>query len=216
MAAMPTPEQAMRPPVVEVRGLSQRLAWALWIIGTVVGAALGALVGWQIRDVLARVPAFDPQSARYTATVMQALISAGAQWLVWRRYRFELGWWVPATIVAILLDVIVVIPTVLQAAAGADVISPATTVIAGASALAASGFVVGTAQALVLRESAGNIAWAWIPASIIGGVLGGALTTAMSAQFFGLPPFATISLVAATGALLSSASQAPVFLRVLR
>jgi hypothetical protein len=216
MAAMGTPEPAMHAPVVEVRGPSQRLAWALWIVGSVIGAALGALVGWQVRDLLATVAAFDPQSARYAATVLQALVAAGAQWLVWRRYRFELGWWVPATIVAILLNVIVVIPTVLHLADGTGVISPTTAMIAGGVALAASGLVVGAAQALVLRGSATNIAWAWVPATVIGGALAGTLTTALSAQFFGLPPIATISLVAATGALLVSASQAPVFLRVMR
>jgi uncharacterized protein (DUF1501 family) len=135
---------------------------------------------------------------------------------VWRRYRFELDWWVPATVAASLLDAVVVIPSVLHLADGTGVISPATAMIAGASALAAAGLVIGAAQALVLRGSARNIAWAWIPATIIGGALAGALTTALSAQFLGLPPFATISLVAATGALLTSASQAPVFLRLLR
>src|SRR5438128_1348926 len=78
------------------------------------------------------------------------------------------------------------------------------------------GAVVGTAQALILRESGGNIAWAWIPATLVGGALAGALTTALSAQLFGLPPIATVSLVAAAGALLSAASQAPVFLRLVR
>jgi len=216
MAAMGAAEQPMQRHVFEVRGPSQRMAWGLWIVGTVVGAALAALVGWQVRDILARVPAFDAQSARYVATVLQAVIAAGAQWLVWRRYRVELDWWVAATVAASLLDAVVVIPSVLHLADGTGVISAATAMIAGASALAAAGLVVGTAQALVLRESAGNIAWAWIPATIIGGALAGALTTALSAQFLGLPAFATISLVAATGALLASASQAPVFLRVLR
>ncbi|HXN78523.1 MAG TPA: hypothetical protein VN965_07120, partial [Candidatus Dormibacteraeota bacterium] len=61
-----------------------------------------------------------------------------------------------------------------------------------------------------------NVAWAWIPATIIGGALAGALTTALSAQFLGLATFAAISLASATGALLIAASQAPVFLRVLR
>jgi hypothetical protein len=214
MAAMATPARAMPPQFVEVRGPNQRLAWALWIVGTVVGAAVGALVGWQVRDVLAKVPALDAQSARYAATVLQALVAAAAQWLVWRRYRYELDWWVPATVAASLLNAIVVIPSVLHLADG--VINPATAMIAGASALAAAGLVVGTAQALVLRGSARNIAWAWIPATTIGGALAGALTTALAAQFLGLPPFATISLVAATGALLTSASQAPVFLRLLR
>ncbi len=48
MAAMGTPEQAMHAPEVKVRGPSQRLAWALWIVGTeehmLAIGALGVLV----------------------------------------------------------------------------------------------------------------------------------------------------------------------------
>jgi hypothetical protein len=216
MAAMGTPEQALHRPVVEIRGPSQPLAWALWIAGTVVGAAIAALVGWQVREIMASVPAFDAHSARYAATVVQSLVAAGAQWLVWRHYRFELDWWVPATVAANLLNAVVVIPSVLHLADGTGVISLTTAMISGGSALATAGLVVGTAQALVLRGRARNVAWAWIPATMIGGALAGALTTALSAQFLGLPTFAAISLASATGALLIAASQAPVFLRVLR
>ena len=212
MAAMATPEQAIRP-VVEVRGSNHRLAWALWIVGTVVGAALGALAAWQVRTLATQL------DVAYAATVVSVLISSGVQWFLLRRYRVDAYWWVPATVAANLITAIVVIPTVLNmfAPPSGDLISAGTAMmLSGAAALATAGLVVGTAQALVLRGSAGNIAWAWIPATIVGGALAGALTTALSAQFFGLPAFATISLVAATGALLTSASQAPVFLRVLR
>jgi MFS family permease len=216
MAAMATPEPAMRTHVVEVRGPSQGQAWALWIIATVIGAAVGALVAFLVRDLFSGGSAFVGQSARYVATVLQAIIIAGTQWLVWRRYRLELDWWVPATVAATLLNAIVVIPSVLHLADGTDVISQGTAMIAGGSALGAAGLIVGVAQALVLRGSAGNIIWAWIPATIVGGALAGALTTALSAQFFGMAPVVAVSLLSAIGALLSSASQAPVFLRVLR
>src|SRR2546425_4191152 len=212
MAAMATPEQAIRP-VVEVRGSNHRLAWALWIVGTVVGAALGALAAWQVRTLATQL------DVAYAATVVSVLISSGVQWFLLRRYRVDAYWWVPATVAANLITAIVVIPTVLNmfAPPSGDLISAGTAMLlSGAAALATAGLVVGTAQALVLRGSAGNIAWAWIPATIVGGALAGALTTALSAQFFGLPAFSTISLVAATRALLTSASQAPGFLRVLR
>ena len=146
-------------------------------------------------------------------------MAAGAQWFVLRRYRLEVYWWIPASVAARLAAVMVVIPSVLGLfvpPTGTGPITLATAVISGAAALAAAGLVVGTAQAFVLRESGGNIAWAWIPATIVGGALAGALTTALSAQLFGLAPIATIALVAAAGALLSAASQAPVFLRLVR
>ncbi len=95
-------------------------------------------------------------------------------------------------------------------------ISPTTAMVGGAAALAAAGLVVGTAQALVLRGPAGNTAWPWVPATIIGGAFAGALTTAVSVQLFGLPYVVIISVLTATGALLTAASQAPVFLRLLR
>ena len=202
--------------MVEVRGPSQRLAWALWIIVSVIGAVVAALVAWQVRTFFAAGMVFSGQSARYAATVVEALIVGGAQWLVLRRYRLLLDWWVPATVVANLLTAIVVIPSVLRLADGSGVVSPATAMIADASALAAAGLVVGTAQALVLRGPVGNVAWAWVPATVIGGAFAGALTTALSAQLFGLPYIVFISLLTATGALLTAASQAPVLLRLLR
>lgn len=218
MAAMATPEQAMRAPVVEVRGPSQRMAWALWIVVTVIGAVVGALAAWQVRRLALGGSVSLVEALRYLATILDAVVAAGAQWYVLRRYHLEVYWWVPATVSARLVAVIVVIPTVigLFVRPGGTDITLSTAVISGAAALAAAGLVVGAAQSVVLRTSGGNIAWAWIPATMVGGGLAGALTTAMSAQLFNLPPIATIGLVAATGALLTSASQAPVLLRALR
>ncbi|HEV2013054.1 MAG TPA: hypothetical protein VGR77_04105 [Candidatus Dormibacteraeota bacterium] len=216
---MGTPGQAIRRPLFANAGDNQRLVWALWIIVTVIGAVVGTLVAWQVRVFVAGDPAFSGQPARYAATVLQAIIASGAQWLLLRRLGLDLDRWVPASVIGNLLAAIVVIPSVLRiadSAAGAAVISPGTAVFAGAAALAAAGLIVGLAQALVLRESAGNVAWAWIPATVVGGALAGALTTALSAQLFGFPYFVTLSLVAATGGLLAAASQAPVFLRVIR
>jgi len=218
MAAMAMPEQAMRAPVVEVRGPNQRMAWALWIIVTVVGAVVGALAAWQVRRLGLGGSASLADAFRYVATILDAVVLAGAQWYILRRYHLEVYWWVPASVSARLVAVIVVIPSVigLFVSPGGTDVTLTTAVIGGAAALAAAGFVVGAAQSVVLRSSGGNIAWAWIPATIVGGGLAGALTTAMSAQLFGLQPIATISLVAAVGGLLTAASQAPVLLRLLR
>jgi hypothetical protein len=210
------PEPAVHRPVVEIRGPNQRMAWALWIVVSVIGGVLAALAAWQIRTLFIQGPASISQDARYVGTVVEALILGGAQWLVLRRYRLAVDWWVPAVVAANLLNVIVVIPSILQLVDGAGVISQATAIIGGASALAAAGLVVGTGQALVLRGSAGNLAWAWVPATIIGGAFAGAVTTALSVQLFSLSYVVFLSALTATGALLTAACQTPVLLRLLR
>lgn len=191
-------------------------AWPLWVVVSVVGATLGALAAWRVRALLdVPAPVWVVDALRYLATIVSATVLAGAQWLLLRRYRLDVYGWVPATVMASLLAAIVVIPGVLRVAVDqGGSIRPSDTVLAGGAALAAAGLVIGAAQALVLRTSAGNIAWAWIPATVIGGGLAGALTSALSSQLFALPAFATISLVAGVGALLVSVSQAPVLDRL--
>jgi hypothetical protein len=216
MAAMGTPEPAMHRPVVEIRGPNQRMAWALWIVVSVMGAVLAALIAWQVRSLFLGGPAFSSQGARYAGTVVEALVAGGAQWLVWRRYRFAVDWWVPVTVAANLLNTVIVIPSVLHIAPRAGVISPTTAMVLGASALAAAGLVVGTAQALILRGPTGNAAWAWVPATIIGGAFAGAITIAVSPHLFGLPYVLFLSVLTAIGAVLTAASQAPVLMRLLR
>jgi hypothetical protein len=218
MAAMARPDQAMRRPIVEVRGPNQRLAWALWIIVTVIGAVVGALAAWQVRRLALDGSVSLVEALRYVATILDAGVAAGAQWYVLRRYHLEVYWWVPATVSARLVVVIIVIPSVigLFVRPGGTDITLSTAVISGAAALAAAGLVVGAAQAVVLRNSGGNIAWAWVPATAVGGALAGAVTSAISVQLFGLPFVEALSVVTATGALLTAASQAPVLLRLLR
>ena len=218
MAAMGTPEQALQRPVIEIPGRSQSQVWALWIAVTVIGAVIGALAAWQLRRLAIGGSPSLLDALRYVATVLDAVVASGAQWYVLRRYRLEVYWWVPATVTARLVAVIVVIPSVigLFAHPGQTNITLTTAVMSGAAALAATGFVVGSAQAIVLRSSAGNIAWAWVPATIVGGAFAGAATSAISAQLFGLQYVAILSVITATGALLTAASQAPVLLRILR
>ena len=219
MAAMAMPAPEVKAPVTASRDAGPRLSWVLWILITIAGAVLGALAAWQIRSLIQRGPAIAHQDVAYVATVVSTLLASGCQWLLLRRYKLDVAWWVPAVVVASLLNAMVVIPSLLQLFVDATQIGPtpiATAVIAGAAALGAAGLVVGGAQALVLRPAAGNIAWTWIPATAAGGALAGAITTALSSQLFGLTAFATISLVAAAGALLTAACQAPVLLRIIR
>jgi hypothetical protein len=219
MAAMAMPAPQVDAPANTSRDTSPRLSWVLWILVSILGAVLGALAAWQVRSLIQRDPAIAQQDLAYVAMVLNALAASGCQWLLLRRYKLDVTWWVPAVVVGNLLNVMVVIPSVLQLFVVSTQIGPtlmATAVVAGAAALGAAGLVVGSAQALVLRPSAGNMAWTWIPATVVGGALAGAITTALSSQLFGLMAFATISLVAAAGALLTAACQAPVFLRIIR
>jgi hypothetical protein len=204
--------------VVQQRGDGRQLAWALWIVVSVIAAVIGAVVAAQVR-ALATTPDAVGTRLPYVATIVDALIVSGAQWLLLRRYRLDVYWWVPATVMADLIAAIVVIPSVLDlfVPRGTTIpIFPTTAMVSGAVALAVAGFVIGVAQALVLRTSARTIAWAWVPATVVGGALAGAFTTAISAQLFGFPYLVTVSLVDATGGLLIAASQAPVLLRALR
>src|SRR3989442_12276740 len=185
----------MSGPPITIGRKSQRLAWARWIAVTVIGAVVGALAAWQVGELAVSGPASLVDAVRYVATVLDAVVAAGGKWYVLRRYRLDVYWWVPATVTARLAAAIVVIPSVLGLfvpPAGNGPITLATAVTSGAAALAAAGLVIGTAQALVLRGSGGNIAWAWIPATIAGGALAGALTTPPSAPLFGFPPLATL------------------------
>ena len=193
-------------------------AWALWIVVSVIGGVLGALAAWRVRELLTvPAPAFLGDVLRYIATILSATFAAGAQWLLLRRYRLDVFWWVPATVIAALLTAIVVIPSVLRHAVDPlPSVHPSDPVIAGGAALAAAGLVIGAAQAIVLRASVGDRAWLWVPATAIGGWLAGALTSALSSQLIGFSTFAFISLLAAVGAFLISACQAPVIARLLR
>ena len=216
MAAMGTAGQSAQRQVFEVRRPSQRMAWAVWIIVTVIGAVVGAIAAWQLRRLAIGGSASLADTFRYVATILDAVLASGAQWYLLRRYHLEVYWWVPVSVAANLLNAIVVIPSLLHLISGAGAINPATAWIGGAFALAAAGLVVGTGQALVLRGSAGNIAWAWVPATIVGSALAGAATSIISVQLFGLTYLVFLSVLTATGALLTAASQAPVLLRLLR
>jgi len=192
-------------------------AWPLWVVVSVIGAVLGTLAGWPLRALLTNpAPDWVVAALRDLGTIVTALIAAGAQWLLLRRYRLEVYWWVPASVAASVLAVLVVIPTVgrLVVPPGGSIL-PGGAVLSGGAAVGAAGLVIGAAQALVLRASAGNIALAWIPVTGIGGGLAGAVTSALSIQLPGLPALVAIGLLSAVGALLISASQAPVLRQLL-
>jgi hypothetical protein len=224
MTAMGTTQQAMRSPMVEAHGTNRRMAWALWIVVSILGAAIGAIVAWAMQSLVALGAPPEQRLVGSAATLLSAFILAGGQWLVLRRYRFDAFWWVPATIAGNFLAAAIVVPVVINLALprGVSPVSANSAVVFGAVALGTGGLVVGTAQALVLRATAGNFAWLWIPATILGGALAGAVTTALSPTLFqavvdhGLPIVVLLSAASAVGALLRSVCQAPILARVLR
>jgi hypothetical protein len=218
MASMATAQPLTGGPSVSIGPRRRRMAWLLWIGVSVAGSVAGALAAWQVRSLYQLGPASLHWDLGYIATVADALIFSAGQWFVLQRYKLDAFWWVPATVAANLLAAIVVIPTVLNlfVPPSGSVITQGMAILSAGAALAAAGLVVGMAQALVLRGSAGNIAWAWVPATIAGGALAGAATSALSAQLLGLSYFMIVSAVAAMGALLAAATQAPVLVRILR
>jgi hypothetical protein len=224
MTAMGTPEPAMHRPVVEIRGPNQRMAWALWIVVSILGAAIGAIVAWAMQSLVVLGAAPEQRLVGSAATLVSAFILAGGQWLVLRHYRFDAFWWVPATVAGNFVAAAIVVPAVINLALprGVSPVSADGAVVFGAVALGTGGLVVGTAQALVFRTTAGNFAWLWIPATILGGALAGAVTTALSPTLFqavvdhGLPIVVLLSAASAVGALLRSVCQAPILARVLR
>jgi hypothetical protein len=218
MAAMAIPEPARTSSPITLADRRGPAAIPIWIAVSIVGAALGALAAWQVRSFFQQpTSAALAQDLPYLATLVSVMIASGAQWLLFRRWRWDAFWWVPATVGASLVAAAFVVPAVLNAlVAPSGLSSMGRAVLVGAIALGASGLLIGAAQALVLRGSAGDIAWLWVPATALGGALAGAITTALASQLLGLPAFAVVSLVAAASALLTAGCQSPVLVRLLR
>lgn len=216
--AMPAPENTRALSVVQGSRRRQFLLAILWIVISMMGAVGGALTAFQLRLLIGGGLPVLWEDLGYLAIVANVLIFSGAQWFLLQRVRVVADWWVPATITANLVTAIVVIPTVLNVFGPSSGTAPvmSTAILSGAIALGAAGLVIGTAQAWILRSSVRNVAWLWIAATVLGGILAGSVTTALSAQLFSFSPMITISVVAATGALLTAACQAPVLLRIIR
>ena len=216
--AIPAPADTHSLSMVQGRRNRQLLTATLWIVITILGAVAGALAAFELRLLIGGGPSVLWEDLGYLAILANVLIFSGAQWFLLRRFKVAADWWVPATVTANLVNAIVVIPTVLNAFGPSfdAALVMSTAILSGAAALAASGLVVGAAQAWILRSSARHVAWLWIAATVLGGALAGSVTTALSAQLLSLLPIATISLVAAAGALLTAACQAPVLVRIIR
>ena len=222
MASQPAMSSGPRITIGSVRGNGRGNTLLLWIPVSVVGAAVGAMVGGEIRTLgLSMNSNGTFEALRYLATIVSAVVAASAQWWVLQRARLDVYWWVPGTVAAGLLENILVIPSVLklfypQHPHQSFNPSLAESMIVGAAALAAGGLLVGTVQTVILRASFRRDAWLWVPATVLGGALAGSVTTAVSSHFFVLAPLVAVGLAAATGAVLIAGCQVIVLARLLR
>ena len=142
MAPMATSEPQVSSPFVIVRPPDQWLAGLLWLLVSVAGGLVGALLAWRIRALVDRGPESIGDLLRYLATIAAAVILSGAQWIFLRRYHLEVYWWVPASVAASLVDALVVIPSVLGffvTPAATGPVGQNVAIVAGALALAAAG-----------------------------------------------------------------------------
>src|SRR2546430_9767059 len=92
MASMAVLEPSVSGPPITIGRKSQRLAWALWIAVTLIGAVVGALVAWQVRELAIAGPPSLAAAFRYVATGLDGVVAAGAPWVVLRRYRLAVYW----------------------------------------------------------------------------------------------------------------------------
>jgi len=213
MAAMVSPEPAAVHSITVGPARRQPVA-PFWIAVSVIAAVVGSLAAWQIRSL---GQASGGQEFAFLATIVSAIIASGGQWLLLRRGRLDVYWWVPATVAADLIAAVVIAPSMLNLLISRSTVpSAGTAIFVGAIVLGASGLVVGVAQALVLRRNTGQLAWIWIIATVLGGVLSGVFSTAFSSSLLTLPGVLAISVASALSSFLTSASQTPILARMLR
>lgn len=208
---------------------ARQAVWFWWIVVSTIATVVAALLQWRIRTIFLSGPDFIvahylgydflAQDLGYVATVIGAIIVSGAQWLLLRRYRVAVDWWMPVTVVAGTLDAVVLVPSVLRAVqglAGNPAVPTLNIVVAaGGAALGASGLVVGIAQWLVLRGNGRTVAIGWIPATVLGGVMAGSITTVISSHVRSFPPVLVLSALAGVGALLLAAVQGAILRRLV-
>jgi len=214
MAAMVSPEPAAVHSIT-VGPVRRQPVAPFWIAVSVIAAVLGSLAAWQIRSLGQQ--ASGGQDLAYLATIVSAIIASGGQWLLLRRGRLDVYWWVPATVAADLIAAVVIAPSMLNLLISRSTVpSTGTAIFVGAMVLGVSGLVVGVAQALVLRRNTGQLAWIWIIATVLGGSLSGVFSTAFSSSLLTLPGIVAISVASALSSFLTSASQTPILARMLR
>jgi hypothetical protein len=210
-------------PVITISRPGRRLAWLLWICVTILGAVIASMVAWWLRSLYPRGPISVQELVAFIIAIETELLIATGQWLVLRRYQVPARWWIPASVAANVAAAFIIVPPIIGVAVAMGGIRPITVdggLSYGMLSAVASGIVIGTAQALVLRGSGRKLMVAWIAATVLGGVLATVVTNALAWPLFDasarLPILGMIGLLVAVGALAASACQTPVLVRLLR
>ena len=136
--------------------------WLLWVLASALGFGVGAVLATFIL-IFARVP--EGIAFPILFGVIIGAVGSLAQWMVMRGRAPEVGLWVPFSAVAFMLAVVT--------AANPNV-SPDFNplfILAGIY-----GLLGGFLQGLILEKRGVPIGW-WIAASVIGGMLGGAMNS---------------------------------------
>jgi hypothetical protein len=175
--------------------------WLLWMLATVVGAAVGLLLSLPLNELLVAALGGDSKPPPWTATETALIILfKGAeggmigigmglgQWWVFRKYLKETGWWVLATGVALFL----------QGAFRWNLPYDTSAWQVGVDTMLSFGVLLGIAQWFVLRGRVPYAGW-WIAISVAAWVLALALTVVTSDtainSFLGVTLFAIILLL---------------------
>ena len=211
-------------PLITIRRRGGWQVWFLWVGVTVVGAVLASLVAWRLRSLNPHSVSAQQLVAYIVAVETELLISAG-QWLVLRRFKVEAYWWIPASLAADVVAAFIIAPPIISLALATGAIRPISVdggLSYGILSAAVSGLVIASAQSLALRGYAGKLLWAWIPVTVVGSVLAVVVTNALWLPLIdavwghGLPVVLLIGILAAIGALVASACQTPILMRLLR
>ena len=137
--------------------------WLVWMLASALGFGLGAVLGIAIL-VAASIPEGDAFPILFGAIF--GAIGAFAQWVVIRKQIPDSGLWIPFSAIAFMISV-------LMTASGGSDVSPDFNplfILAGIY-----GLLGGFLQSLILAKRGMPIGW-WIVASILGGLLGAAMS----------------------------------------
>jgi len=134
--------------------------WLAWVLASTLGFGVGAILGIAIL-----VAAHVPEGAAFPILfgAIFGAIGAFAQWMVIRRRIPEAGLWTPFSALAFMLAV------AMTAGSGVSPDFNPFLILAGIY-----GVLGGFLQGLILQKQGVPIGW-WIVASLLGGLLGGAM-----------------------------------------
>ena len=142
--------------------------WLAWVLASTLGFGFGAVLGIGIL-LASRIPEGAGFPVLFGAIF--GAIAAFAQWIIIRRMMPDAGLWIPFSALAFMVAV------AMTASANVSPDSNPLLILAGAY-----GLLGGFLQGLILQKQGVLIAW-WIVASLLGGLLGGAINGSAVSAF---------------------------------